>query len=180
MLIQQLFEKASFTLAQLDAVAVSEGPGSYTGLRIGVSAAKGLCYALGKPLIAVPTLKAMAYGAITEIKDRDALYCPVIESIKDEVFAALYSASSEEIAAPCPISADLINLQHLIHRKTVFIFGPGLKKVKASPNVQPIHLSNSAKNMTVLSENLFIEGKFCSLEYFEPLYLKNFIPRNPA
>jgi len=164
-------------MEELDAVAVSEGPGSYTGLRIGVAAAKGICYALGIPLIAVPTLKAMAHGAVVRKNDITALYCPVLNSIKSEVYSALYSSSLEEIASPAVQEADLKNYLSLIKGKPVIVCGPNLDKVQPSYNVELLQLTNSSKSMIELSEKLFSEKMFCPLETFEPAYLKNFIPR---
>ncbi|HXH17616.1 MAG TPA: tRNA (adenosine(37)-N6)-threonylcarbamoyltransferase complex dimerization subunit type 1 TsaB [Chitinophagales bacterium] len=176
-LIQRLFEKSGKELDNLDAIAVSEGPGSYTGLRIGVSAAKGLCYAINKPLIAVPTLQAMAWGAVRQVNDASALYCPVLSSVKDEVFAALYDAALNEIAAPASCDADLRTFLGFFGNKTVFLSGEGVKKIRLAEKMRKLHLPNSSQFMIELSERCFSEKKFCSLAYFEPLYLKNFIAK---
>ena len=174
-LIQRIFKKVNHKISHVDAIAVSEGPGSFTGLRIGVAAAKGLCYALDKPLIAVPTLKAMARGAIEEKKDMNSLYCPMIDSIKNEIFASLYSHSLNEILSPTPLSADIKDFIPFLEKKTIFAFGSGIKKISPHKNLQPLKLPNSSKNMLVLSENLFLEKIFSPLDEFEPLYLKKFI-----
>lgn len=178
-LIGLMLKKTNLSIHDLDAVAVSAGPGSYTGLRIGVSAAKGLCYALGKPLIAVSALKALAFGAVEQKKDPRALYWAVMESIKDEVFAAVYSASLEEIAPASPQNADLRGLHHLMHHTPAFIFGPGLKAARYFHNALHLSVSCTARNMISLTDDLYIKGRFCSLEYFEPVYLKNFVPKKP-
>ena len=176
-LIQRLFEDSNHVIRDLDAVAIAEGPGSFTGLRIGVSAAKGICYALNRPLIAVPTMKAMASAAIEVVKDMEALYCPVIESIKDEVFAGLYSSSLEEIVAPSPQDINLSNLQPFLKSKRIVVLGTGLNKLRDTEKFLVHRHHNSARNLIKIAETLFQAGGFCSLEYFEPLYIKNFIPR---
>ncbi len=175
-LIQNVFEEANREIKETDAVAVSAGPGSFTGLRIGVSAAKGLCCALDKPLIAVPTLKAMSYGAVQFKKDADAFYCPVIESIKDEVFTGLYTSVLKEIVAASPQDAGLINLLAHFENRKVFAFGNGSVKLSV-PGLFKLNISNSAKNMIALSQALFTENSFEPLDVFEPHYLKIFIPR---
>jgi len=173
-LIQRLFDKTLRSMTELDAVAVSEGPGSYTGLRIGISAAKGLCYSLNKPLIAVSTLKAMASGMIEFQNNETALYCPVLDSIRNEVYVGVYDAFLNEVSPPSPADAGLPSLNHLSGNRKVFLAGTGLKKLHLPSEFQVLHLVNTSKNMVALAENLYTKNNFVSLEYFEPLYLKNF------
>ncbi len=104
--IKNLMERVSMPLSALDAIAVGTGPGSYTGLRIGTATAKGLCYALDKPLIAVPTLKAMAMGAAKKINRTDVLYCPMIDARRLEVYTALYDYMGKEIL---PVHARILD-----------------------------------------------------------------------
>lgn len=175
-LVQNVFKEANRKIKETDAVAVSAGPGSFTGLRIGASAAKGLCCALNKPLIAVPTLMAMTYGAVQFKKDDDACYCPAIESIKDEVFTGLYTSSLKEIVAAAPQDYELKNLLPHIENRKVFAFGNGSVKLSV-PGLVKLTISNSAINMIALSQTLFLERRIEPLDTFEPQYLKNFIPR---
>src|SRR5689334_11282410 len=101
-MIQKVCDDAGVALNALDGVVVSAGPGLFTGLRIGASVVKGLCYTLEKPLISIPTLQAMAAGAAQQIKNEKALYCGVISSLKQEVYAGLYDFNSKEIIASTP------------------------------------------------------------------------------
>jgi len=166
---------------QLDAVAVSEGPGSYTGLRIGVSLAKGLCFGLNIPLIAIPTLKIMA----TRFAPSSSCLCPMIDARRMEVFSALYDENLNEIE---PVRAIIINEDSykdlLIERKITF-FGDGAEKCKSvirSPNavfVDNVH--PAASDMVNEAEKAFTQKTFVDVAYFEPFYLKEFqatIPKN--
>ena len=125
--ITELFKTQDFTIKDLDAVAVSKGPGSYTGLRISVSTAKGLCYALDIPLISVSTLKAMAFGMAQ--KEKSDLYCPMIDARRMEVYNAFYNSTNKEIRG---IQADIIeacSYQKELDKKVLF-FGDGAEKCK--------------------------------------------------
>jgi tRNA threonylcarbamoyladenosine biosynthesis protein TsaB len=192
--IQEVLQASGKELSTLDAVAVSMGPGSYTGLRIGVATAKGLCYALGKPLIAVGTLRAMAEGM------RDAGYgmqppplegrglevrlCPMIDARRMEVYYALYDKDCNEILSP---RAEVITedsfAYHLLHN-TIFFSGDGAGKCREilSHNENAVFIDEfnaSAKYMIPLAEKSFLERKFEDLAYFEPFYLKDFLPGKP-
>lgn len=177
-LIQQAFETSGRRIDEMDAVAVSAGPGSFTGLRIGAAAAKGLCYSLEIPLIAVPTLKAMARGIIESARDTEALYCPVLESIKEEVFAGLYTYQLYEVVEAAPQEVQLKNMAPFFASKKVFISGNGAEKLRALPDtVHRIDIPNSARHMIGVSHDLFLYESFEPLENFEPQYLKKFVPR---
>ena len=125
--ISELFSDAKLSLSDLDAIAVSMGPGSYTGLRIGVSTAKGLCYGLDIPLISISTLKAMSFGMALEIKAD--LYCPMIDARRMEVYSAFFDIKNTEIRK---IQADIIdeNSYKLELEKKVVFFGDGSEKIK--------------------------------------------------
>ena len=125
--ISKLFSDAKLSLSDLDAIAVSMGPGSYTGLRIGVSTAKGLCYGLDIPLISISTLKAMAFGMALEIKAD--LYCPMIDARRMEVYSAFFDINNTEVRK---IQADIIDensYKKELEKKVVF-FGDGSGKLK--------------------------------------------------
>lgn len=164
---------------KLDAVAVSSGPGSYTGLRIGVSVAKGLCFGYGIPLIGIPTLEIMAATAIRKCDQAtDRLYCAMLDARRMEVYAAVYDAGLHTVRET---TADIVTTEtyasYLKEGKVCF-FGNGAAKCKEvidSPNacfmeeIYPL-----AKNMVSLSEKAFAEGRLEDVAYFEPFYLKEF------
>ena len=174
--IVELFENKDFTIQDLDAVAVSKGPGSYTGLRIGVSTAKGLCYALEIPLISVSTLKAMAFG-MAKKEDSD-LYCPMIDARRMEVYNAFFDEMNNEVRG---VQADIINkdsYKKKLENKVLF-FGDGAfkcKKIIKHKNARFIDgIFSSSENMSSLSFQKFKKKEFEDIAYFEPLYLKDFV-----
>ncbi len=174
--ITELFKTQDFTIKDLDAVAVSKGPGSYTGLRISVSTAKGLCYALDIPLISVSTLKAMAFGMAQ--KEKSDLYCPMIDARRMEVYNAFYNSTNKEIRG---IQADIIeacSYQKELDKKVLF-FGDGAEKCKQMiqhPNARFIDgFFPSSKDMLEIANEKFAEKDFEDVVYFEPFYLKDFV-----
>ena len=174
--ISELFSDEKLSLSDLDAIAVSMGPGSYTGLRIGVSTAKGLCYGLDIPLISISTLKAMSFGMALEIKAD--LYCPMIDARRMEVYSAFFDINNTEVRK---IQADIIDensYKKELEKKVVF-FGDGSEKlIEKIKNKNAIFVSDihpSAKNMGLLSYQKFTKSLFEDLAYFEPFYLKDFV-----
>ena len=169
---------------KLEAVAVSSGPGSYTGLRIGVSTAKGLCYGLDIPLIAVSTLEVLAAEAIKTIDgSENALFCPMIDARRMEVYSAFYDAT---LNLKREISADIINpdsYAEILANQQVYFFGNGSDKCKSTlthPNSRFIeNLVPLATNMIPLAVKAFNEQKFVDTAYFEPFYLKEFHTTTP-
>jgi len=189
--IRDIFEENNFDPAGLDAVAVSKGPGSYTGLRIGVSVAKGLCYALGIPLIAVGTLDVLGkYTAVhseqylsRSVDAANALFCPMIDARRMEVYTALYNARGEKIE---PVSAKIINenaFSDYLDRHPVLFFGNGAEKCKpALTHANALFsgpLKASARFMIKLTEEKYNKTDCEDVAYFEPFYLKNFIATVP-
>ena len=164
---------------KLDAVAVSSGPGSYTGLRIGVSTAKGLCYGLEIPLIAVSTLEVLTAQALKKVENADnILFCPMIDARRMEVYAAFYNAKGE---IQREISADIIDATsyaEIIDNNLVYFFGNGAEKCKTTlthSNARFIDdLIPLAENMIPLAEIRYNEKRFEDVAYFEPFYLKEF------
>lgn len=166
----------------LDAVAVSMGPGSYTGLRIGVSMAKGVCYGRGVPLIAVPTLQVQCVPILLnradEIED-DALLIPMIDARRMEVYSAVYDRALREIR---PTQADIVDSQtylEYLERGPVYFFGDGAAKCQSAiqhPNARFIpDICPLAKYMYPLAERSFLRNEFQDVAYFEPYYLKEFV-----
>lgn len=181
--INDVLVECGKTMNDLSAVAVSMGPGSYTGLRIGVSTAKGLCYALDIPLIAINTLEAMAHG-IKAIKNYNSVfYCPMIDARRMEVYTALYNENLELIL---PTEAKIIDgdsFSELLNQKMIF-FGDGAMKcaetlAKNSNAVFIENFINSAKDLSEIAFDKFKKAEFEDVAYFEPYYLKDFLATQP-
>ena len=169
---------------KIDAIAVSSGPGSYTGLRIGVSTAKGLCYGLDIPLIAVSTLEIMAVQEISNVEEvENALFCPMIDARRMEVYTAIYNSKGE---IKKEISAEIINEESYsdyLENQTVCFFGNGSDKCKQTithPNARFIsNVVPLAENMIIPAEKAFNNKNFEDVAYFEPYYLKEFQATTP-
>lgn len=167
----------------LDAVAVSCGPGSYTGLRIGVSMAKGICYGRNVPLIAVHTLPLMTVPVLLYYEiEEDALLCPMLDARRMEVYASLYDRSLKEIR---PIHADIVDqdtYKEYLDRP-VYFFGNGAAKCMETINHPNAHLIPDivplAKYMLPLAEKRFLNEQFEDVAYFTPFYLKDFVAKAP-
>lgn len=164
---------------KLDAVAVSSGPGSYTGLRIGVSVAKGLCFGFGIPLIGIHTLDIMAATAIKENKSAaDCLYCAMLDARRMEVYAAIYDSSLKLVRETTADIVEADTYSPYLEKGKICFFGNGAAKCKSvitSPNaifIEDIH--PLAVNMIPLAEQAFAAGQFEDTAYFEPFYLKEF------
>ena len=169
----------------VDAVAVSCGPGSYTGLRIGVSMAKGVCYGRGIPLIGIPTLKVQCVPVLLyhDGLPDDALLCPMIDARRMEVYAAIYDRA---LAPVRDIAADIVDensYAEYLDRHPVYFFGDGAEKCKVKlthPNAHFIdNIRPLAKMMFPLAEKPMAEKDFKDVAYFEPFYLKEFVASQP-
>ena len=169
----------------LEAVAVSCGPGSYTGLRIGVSMAKGICYGRGVKLIAVPTLELMAVPVLLgeHPEEEDALIVPMLDARRMEVYAEVLDRALKVVR---PIQADIVDAdtyKEYLDQHHVYFFGNGAAKCMETINHPNAHLVEGieplAKNMAPLSEKRFAEGKFEDVAYFVPFYLKDFVAKMP-
>lgn len=183
--ISEVISDGNISLNELAAIAVSKGPGSYTGLRIGVSTSKGLCFALDKPLIAVPTLQALTFGAIKKLsianRQLSILFSPMIDARRMEVYCAVFDSELNEVE---PTSAKIISensFEKLLASNTVYFFGSGAAKCKSiikHPNAVFIEdVFATAASMISLSEKLFGAEKFEDAAYFEPFYLKDFVAK---
>jgi len=177
--IQDVLKEAGVELNQIDAIAVSKGPGSYTGLRIGVSVAKGLCYALYKPLIAVDTLQAMARTPFLKA-ERGHLLCPMLDARRMEVYTAIYNQNNEVVEA---VNAKIIDehsfAEQLKNNKIIF-FGDGAEKCKAILSKHPNAIFSNEGNPSAQYINKIAQEKFDlkqveDVAYFEPYYLKDFV-----
>lgn len=181
--IEDVLKQAGVKLRDIDAIAVSKGPGSYTGLRIGVSTAKGLCYSLDKPLIAINTLRSMAEGMLHTASSAIpavSLLCPMIDARRMEVYCAVFDSKGNEIR---PTSADIIDensFSGLLKDHSIYFFGDGSAKCKEalSQNKNAFFIPDifpSAKDLVTLSEEAFNKKQFEDVAYFEPFYLKDFV-----
>jgi tRNA threonylcarbamoyladenosine biosynthesis protein TsaB len=189
--IREAAEKARVELNELDGIAVSKGPGSYTGLRIGVSTAKGLAYALEKPLLSCGTLENMAHRSLEHKKIRDLLgihgdhllLCPMIDARRMEVYAAFYAPCLEPVR---DVAADIIDgesYRELLTDHHICFFGNGALKCRDLITSSRAHfiegIEPSAASMTVPVLERFREGVFEDVAYFEPFYLKDFVATIP-
>jgi len=176
--IEEILKQTGLSAEDMDAVAVSKGPGSYTGLRIGVSLAKGMCYALNIPLISIDTLKSMAWGINKGVK-KEGLLCPMIDARRMEVYTALFNSSLSYIK---PVEAVVVEDEFLnseLENTLVYIFGDGAEKcLTVLKHQNLIFLDNqlpSAAKMGVLAAEKYQAKDFEDVAYFEPFYLKEFI-----
>ena len=175
--IQQLCSTLAIKMNQLSAVAVSEGPGSYTGLRIGSSTAKGICMALDIPLIAVNTLRAMVWPLRNDQRYR--YYCPVLDARRDEVYCMVFKNHFEELAATAAVVVNQNSFGDLLNEGQVLFFGSGAEKcvrITGHPNAcADVAAVPEAEFVGELAWNYFNAGQFVSVAGFEPLYLKEFL-----
>lgn len=172
--LQKLAADAGISIHEIDAIAISIGPGSYTGLRVGLAAAKGLCFALDIPLISVNTLKMMAYTTKDEVAD---LYCPLIDARRMEVFTAVYDRTFTGIVEPKAMIIDSNSFDSMLSSNKVLFSGNGSEKVRkliSHPNALFSNLQANATNMVELSDQYFREKNFSDIAYVEPSYIKEF------
>jgi tRNA threonylcarbamoyladenosine biosynthesis protein TsaB len=176
--IKDVLLDAGIETKQLNAISVSTGPGSYTGLRIGYATAKGLAYALNIPLITVNTLKALTTLAIKQTTT-DVLYCPMLDARRMEVYCAIYNQSLKEIV---PVNALILSeksIQVFKKAKPIYFFGDGMPKAKELLNTLPsiFYIENivaTAKALIPLAYQKFTKQDFEDIAYAEPMYLKEF------
>ncbi|MEO9854144.1 MAG: tRNA (adenosine(37)-N6)-threonylcarbamoyltransferase complex dimerization subunit type 1 TsaB [Reichenbachiella sp.] len=176
-LIRQMMDNASCTMDQLSGVAVAEGPGSYTGLRIGVSAAKGLCFALDIPLIAINTLEAMAYQLFRRSVDIK-FYCPMLDARRMEVYAALFDDRFENVRPTSPVILEEYAFEDVLADNKILFFGDGSNKSEQIITHRNAHFVKnivpSAEEVALLALDKFKNQKFENVVSFEPFYLKEF------
>ena len=185
--IHEVMEEAKINYPQLDAVAVSQGPGSYTGLRIGVSTAKGICYAADLPLMSIDTLEAMAYGMKDKLGSQigpDDLLIPMIDARRMEVYASIFDANLNRINDTAALVIDENSFEDLRKDHRLWLFGDGAPKLSKlfenQPNINIIDgFKPSAAYMKVLAEQALLKQQFVDVAYFEPFYLKDFIAGKP-
>ncbi len=180
-------EALSFTdnhAIPLGAVAVSQGPGSYTGLRIGVSMAKGICYGRDVPLLAVPTLEIMAVPVLLNHEiEEDALLCPMIDARRMEVYSAIYDRALKPQRETRADIVDGDTYREFLDRHPVYFFGNGAAKCMETINHPNAHLIKGieplAKYMFPLAERRWVQKEYEDVAYFVPFYLKDFVAKMP-
>lgn len=181
--IDEIMKECRIGYKELDAIAVSKGPGSYTGLRIGVSTAKGLCFALDKPLIAIDTLEMMANGYFSQHPADNNIICPMIDARRMEVYCALYNSNLDILR---PIEATIVDHQTFLDRlnlQQIVFIGNGAKKCEEVINHKHAAFIeenyNSANYLSSLALKSFENEIFEDVAYFEPFYLKDFVLTTP-
>lgn len=181
--IEKVMKSANLKFTDLDAVAVSKGPGSYTGLRIGVSSAKGLCFALDKPLIAINTLQMMANGYMLQNPNYEGLICTMIDARRMEVFTSIYNSNLQEVEATNAKIVSETSFNSMLEGNDITFIGDGAEKCKLVLNHQNAHFSslnfNSATNISALALQAYNNQNFEDVAYFEPFYLKDFVFTTP-
>jgi tRNA threonylcarbamoyladenosine biosynthesis protein TsaB len=177
--IEEVMLAAEKKYSDLQAVAISKGPGSYTGLRIGVSTAKGLCYALDIPLIGIDTIEAMASGLIESIDIPDtALLIPMLDARRMEVYTGIYR---KDLSVVESVSAKIVDKDSFneFNDQELFLFGDGAEKFRElfvdHANINFIDYSTSASHLNSLALKKIRNAEFENLAYFEPFYLKDFL-----
>ena len=201
--IDEVMKEANISYNELEAIAVSKGPGSYTGLRIGVSTAKGLCYAMEKPLIAIDTLAAMTEGFLDNNFDNNtnimssslslslssslsssSIFCPMIDARRMEVYSAFFTEDMKKISETEALIIDESSFSDLKLNHHLYLFGDGADKLVSlfenEENITVIEKFHcSAAYMARLAEEAFKNNDFVDTAYFEPFYLKDFVPGIP-
>jgi tRNA threonylcarbamoyladenosine biosynthesis protein TsaB len=172
--VQQVLDKAKISMRNLSSISVASGPGSYTGLRIGVSTAKGFCYALGIPLIAIDSLSSLA--ELAHAKHPGKTICAMIDARRREVFSAIYDAELKMIK---PISADVLDDSSYSEYEPFVYIGDGANKMQVEWSVRDcsadLSIHSSATGQIRLAYEKFNHGEFEDVAYFEPFYLKDFL-----
>jgi tRNA threonylcarbamoyladenosine biosynthesis protein TsaB len=182
--IDEVFKETGKLISDIDAVAVSSGPGSYTGLRIGVSTAKGLCFSLSKPLITIETLSSMAFGLMAR-GDADKIgngkmLCPMIDARRMEVYTALFDSDGNEVKPTAAEIIDESSFENILKDSKVLFFGDGAAKCKETLSHQINAdfidgFANSASDLLTPALRKLANKDFADVAYFEPYYLKDFI-----
>ncbi|MCL2098646.1 MAG: tRNA (adenosine(37)-N6)-threonylcarbamoyltransferase complex dimerization subunit type 1 TsaB [Bacteroidales bacterium] len=178
--IEEILCEQDINIHQLDAISVSEGPGSYTGLRVGVSTAKGLCFGAHKPLIAVGSLQSLAMLAITRglLPSPEACIIPMIDARRMEVYTAQFNHKGEQLSAIEAKIIDGFGFAELLEKQQTLFIGDGAEKCKAvitHPQAHFIPLQASAVGMIQPTLKAFAQQQFADTAYFEPFYLKDFV-----
>lgn len=179
--IEKILKDCGRSMSQLQAIAVTEGPGSYTGLRVGMATAKGLCFSLGIPLIVETSLKVMCQAAVRTIAllhaPKPDFLCPMIDARRMEVFTGVYTMDFAEIHAPTALVLDENSYSNTLSKGSICFFGNGSPKWKdlcSNENVMFININFNAGDLIGFAAEKYANGEFADLAYVEPLYVKEF------
>ncbi|WP_052598414.1 tRNA (adenosine(37)-N6)-threonylcarbamoyltransferase complex dimerization subunit type 1 TsaB [Aureispira sp. CCB-QB1] len=177
--IEEVMQTANVTLKDLDAIAVSQGPGSYTGLRIGISTAKGLCYALDKPMLAIDTLQALAFGAIQQYNNPKAAYVALMDARRMDAYVGVYDVNCKCIKTPYFATLEPNSFDELLEYSEideVVLVGDAVAKYQENCQTNPLKISTvqlpSSKYLAQLAYEAYQQQKTVDVAYFEPFYLK--------
>lgn len=176
--IKEVLEEARIEAWEIDAVAVSEGPGSYTGLRVGVSTAKGFCFGLSKPLIGIDTLEILAYAGLNH-SCKPARIVPFIDARRMEVYCAVFDHNGVKLSKTQAVILDENSFSDILSEGPVLFIGTGTDKFKSicpSPNAFFMECFPLAENMAKAASEAYENKEFKDTAYFEPFYLKQFTP----
>lgn len=186
LMVEELLRTTNLSFKDLAAVAVGKGPGSYTGLRIGVSTAKGLCYATDLPLIGIDTLAGMAAGFIanSSLITENMQLCPMVDARRMEVYAAVYDNRLRQITPPAATIVDAQSFEFLGTDQRIILFGSGADKLEVlfaeNEQVEVVsQFKNSARHLSHLAYCAYMDKQFADVAYFEPYYLKDFVATTP-
>jgi len=177
--IEEMMQDADFKMTDLNAIAITSGPGSYTGLRVGMATAKGFCYALQIPLITENTLKVMAFAAAQQYENGNdkILFCPMIDARRMEVFTAIFNNDLEEIMKTSAVVLDENSFSYYLKESNILFFGSGSKKwekIGNSPNAYFGEFEFTSVYLGILAYKKFISKQFTDIIYSEPVYTKEF------
>ena len=179
--IEEVLEKSKCKISDIDGVVLSIGPGSYTGLRIGASAAKGICYALNIPLIGISTLQSIVFGAKKQQnEEQNLLFCPMIDARRMEVFTALFNKNGEAITEVASKIIDEKSFAAELNQNKICFCGNGMLKCQSvlqHKNAHFIDTQLDASNMVIPALEKFTHKQFEDVAYFEPFYLKEYVAK---
>jgi tRNA threonylcarbamoyladenosine biosynthesis protein TsaB len=175
--IEALFKESGQSMRDLKAIAVIAGPGSYTGLRVAMAAAKGFCYVLGTPLVTLNTLEVMAYAVSKEVTQDNCLLCPMLDARRMEVYTALYHVDLNVVLAPCAMILDAESFDEWLVGNGIVFFGNGAGKWQPLVKSHNAFFSDNcyqSSDIAYLSFRRFKQDNFSDLAYTVPIYIKDF------
>ena len=179
--IELILKNNNFNTQHLDAISIASGPGSYTGLRVAMATAKGLCFALNIPLITINSLKLLAKAAIINVENKNFLFCPMIDARRMEVFTALYNNDLKEILHPFALVLHQKSYSDFLVENNIYFFGNGSdkwKEISTDKNSFFLPKPNTDKAFAMIAEAKFNDKSFANLALSEPEYVKPFYDGN--